>query len=106
MSRRLSSLMSIVTEHPQSLLRPLPNDGPAIDDTLLDDLYNEHMVSRVSMVLPNSKEIKRSDYVWFHLDTGATCTVSHCAQENHIARRLQQSNAALQLKVLPMWSNP
>jgi hypothetical protein len=60
---------SIVTEHSQHLLRPLPQDGPAIDDALLDDLYHEHMVSGVSMILPNSKEIKWSDYVWFHLDT-------------------------------------
>jgi hypothetical protein len=74
---------SIVTEQPQSLLCPLPNDGPAVDDALLDDLYQEHMVSRVSMVLPNRKEIERSDYVWFHLDTGATCTVSYCPGESH-----------------------
>jgi hypothetical protein len=76
-------VLLIVTEHSQHLLRPLPQDGPAIDDALLDDLYYEHMVSRVSMVLPNRKEIKRSDYVWFHLDTGATCTVSHCPGESH-----------------------
>jgi hypothetical protein len=73
----------IVTEHTQSLLRPLPNDGPAVDDALLDGLYQEHMVSRVSMVPPNRRAIKCSDYVWFHLDTGATCTVSHCPGESH-----------------------
>jgi hypothetical protein len=76
-------VLSIVTEQSQHLLRPLPQDGPAIDVALLDDLYHDHMVSRVSMVLQNRKEIKRSDYVWFHLDTGATCTVSHCPGESH-----------------------
>jgi hypothetical protein len=41
------------------------------------------MVSRVSVALPQRKEIKTIDYVWSHLDTGATCTVSHCSGESH-----------------------
>jgi hypothetical protein len=62
---------------------PLPEAGPAIDDDLLDSLYHDHVVSRVSVALPQCKEIKSTDYVWFHLDTGATCTVSHCSGESH-----------------------
>jgi hypothetical protein len=42
-----------------------------------------NMVSRVSMALLNRATMKRSDYVWFHLDTGATCTVSHFLGESH-----------------------
>jgi hypothetical protein len=65
------------------LLMPLPEAGPAIDDDLLDSLYHDHVVSRVSVALLRRKEIKATDYVWFHLDTGATCTVSHCSGESH-----------------------
>jgi hypothetical protein len=70
----------IKKQHPSLML---PTDGPAIDDGLLDGLYDAHMVLRVSIDLPKRNEIKRSDYVWFHLDTGATCTVSHCSGESH-----------------------
>jgi hypothetical protein len=65
------------------LLMPLPEVGPVIDDDILDSLYYDHVVSRVSVALPQRKEIKSIDYVWFHLDTGATCTVSHCSGESH-----------------------
>jgi hypothetical protein len=65
------------------LLMALPDPGPAIDDDLLDSLYYDLVVSRVSVTLPQRKEIKLTDYVWFHLDTGATCTVSHCSGEYH-----------------------
>jgi hypothetical protein len=103
---------SIVTEHSQHLLRPLPQDGPAIDDVLLDDLYHEHMVSRVSMILLNRKEIERSDYVWFHLDTGATCTFSHClprritlpdAYDNQMRHRGRRSFTCGRITRLPNW---
>jgi hypothetical protein len=70
----------ILKEHPALVL---PTDGPAIDNALLDDLYDAHMVSRISVALPKRNAIKRADYVWFHLDTGATCTVSHCSGESH-----------------------
>jgi hypothetical protein len=75
------NVSSITKDHHPSLM--LPTDGPAIDDTLLDALYNEHMISRVSLDLPKRNAIKKSDYIWFHLDTGATCTVSHCSGESH-----------------------
>jgi hypothetical protein len=74
------NVSSIIKEHPALVL---PTDGPVIDDALLDGLYDAHMVSKISMALPKRNEIKRSDYVWFHLDTGATCTVSHCSGESH-----------------------
>jgi hypothetical protein len=35
------------------------------------------------MPLPNRAGMKKTDYVWFHLDTGATCTVSHRSGESH-----------------------
>jgi hypothetical protein len=75
------NILSIIKEQHPSLM--LPTDGPAIDDALLDGLYDEHMVSRVAIDLPKRNAIKWSDYVWFHLDTGATCTVSHCSGESH-----------------------
>jgi hypothetical protein len=43
------------------LLMPFPEAGPAIDDDLLDALYLDHMVSRVSVALPQRKEIKTID---------------------------------------------
>jgi hypothetical protein len=65
------------------LLMPLPEAGAAIDDDVLDSLYYDLVVSRVSVALPQRKEIKSTDYVWFHLDTDATCTVSHGSGESH-----------------------
>jgi hypothetical protein len=62
---------------------PLPDDGPEIDDDILDALHNEHLVSRVAIALPPRGQLKNVDYMWFHLDTGATCTVSHCSGESH-----------------------
>jgi hypothetical protein len=69
------------------LLRPLPDDGPAINDELLDSLYHEMAVSRVALTLPSRGTLKHANYVWFHLDTGATCTVSHCSGEAHCPTR-------------------
>jgi hypothetical protein len=65
------------------LLRPLPDDGPAINDELLDSLYHEMVVSHVAISLPSRGTLKHANYVCFHLDTGATCTVSHCSGEAH-----------------------
>jgi hypothetical protein len=65
------------------LIRPLPDDGPAINDELLDSLYHEMVVSRVAISLHSRGALKHANYVWFHLDTGATCTVSHCSGEAH-----------------------
>jgi hypothetical protein len=75
------NISSIIKEQRPSLM--LLPDGPAIDDALLDGLYDEHTVSRVAIDLLKRNAIKRSDYVWFHLDTGVTCTVSHCSGESH-----------------------
>jgi hypothetical protein len=72
---------SIVTET-CPLLRPLPDDNPAFNDGILDALYQEHMVSRVAVLLPPCESLTHANYVWFHLDTGATCTVSHCLGES------------------------
>jgi hypothetical protein len=76
------SISSIIDPR-STLLMPLPKDGPAIDDQVLDALYQEHMVSRVALTLPQRGQLKHANYVWFHLDTGATCTVSHCSGESH-----------------------
>jgi hypothetical protein len=35
------------------------------------------------VLLPLRESIKHADYVWFHLNTDATCTVSHCSGESH-----------------------
>jgi hypothetical protein len=45
------SVASIIDHH-STLLMPLPDDGPEIDDDVLDALYNEHLVSRVAIALP------------------------------------------------------
>jgi hypothetical protein len=79
----LPMISSIVTDLATSLMRPLPNDGPTIDDELLESLYQDHVVSHISMPLPNRAGMKKTDYIWFHLDTGATCTVSHRSGESH-----------------------
>jgi hypothetical protein len=76
------TVSSIVTDT-SPLLRPLPDDGPAIDNGILGALYQEHMVSRVAVLLSPRERIKHADYIWFHLNTGATCTVSHCSGESH-----------------------
>jgi hypothetical protein len=76
--------VTLIIDHHSTLLMPLPDDDPAIDDDVLDALeYNEHLVSRVAIALPPRGQLKHADYVWFHLDTGATCTVSHCSGESH-----------------------
>jgi hypothetical protein len=87
------------------LLMPLPEAGAAIDDDILDSLYYDLMVSRVSVALPQRKEIKSTDYVWFHLDTGATCTVFHCCGESHCPRHLPRSNVERLPMDLHMLSN-
>jgi hypothetical protein len=46
-----------------SLLRPLPEDGPAVDDALLKALYHEHVVARVAIDLPNRGSLKHANYV-------------------------------------------
>jgi hypothetical protein len=75
--------ISSIIDHHSTLLMPLPDDGPAIDDDILDVLYHEHIVSRVALTLPQRGQLKHTNYVWFHLDTGATRTVSHCSGESH-----------------------
>jgi hypothetical protein len=40
------------------LLMALPDPGPAIDDDVMDSLYYDLVVSRVSVTLPQRKEIK------------------------------------------------
>jgi hypothetical protein len=49
----LPPISSIVAESATSLMLPLPDYGPAIDDDLLEPLYHDHVVSRVSVSLPN-----------------------------------------------------
>jgi hypothetical protein len=44
----LPTISSIVTDLATSLMRPLPNDGPTIDDELLESLCQDHVVYHVS----------------------------------------------------------
>jgi hypothetical protein len=50
---------------------------------MLDIFYQDHFVSRVALTMPSRVDLKHADYAWFHIDTGATCMVSHQSGESH-----------------------
>jgi hypothetical protein len=79
------SAISLTTTRSKPPLLDFPSDGPSIDEIMPDSLYDEHIVSRIAvqLTLKTHQDKGSVEHVWFHLNIGATCTVSHKSGTTH-----------------------